>query len=224
MDTKMEEKKIKHYSSHQKILLVGEGDFSFSLSLAMAFGSASNMVATSLDSKGVSGAHQHGFGLPQLSLIRNYSRASTNLAKLDNLGCTIVHEVDVHAMNMHPLLQTKCFDRIVFNFPHAGFVYREHDPTQIVLHKCVVNGFLESARKMVAEDGEIHVTHKNAYPFCKWEVVTLAEEAKLFLVNKVPFDSWDYPGYSNKKGSGNRCDESFPVGDCSTFKFSKACM
>jgi len=57
----MEEKNIKHYSSYQKILLVGEGDFSFSLSLANTFGSASNMVATSLDSKGVSEPHIQGF-------------------------------------------------------------------------------------------------------------------------------------------------------------------
>lgn len=57
----MEEKKIKHYSSHHKILLVGEGDFSFSLSLANAFGSASNMVATSLDSKGVPRGHEHAW-------------------------------------------------------------------------------------------------------------------------------------------------------------------
>ena len=41
-----------HYSSLQQILLVGEGDFSFSLCLANAFGSASNIVATSLDSHG----------------------------------------------------------------------------------------------------------------------------------------------------------------------------
>lgn len=48
----MEEKWIKYYCNHHKILLVGEGDFSFALSLANAFGSASNMIATSLDSKG----------------------------------------------------------------------------------------------------------------------------------------------------------------------------
>ena len=49
---KKKEKKIQHYSSTQKILLVGEGDFSFSACLARAFRSAANMVATSLHSKG----------------------------------------------------------------------------------------------------------------------------------------------------------------------------
>ena len=43
---------IKHYSSEYKILLVGEGDFSFSASLAVAFASATNITATSLDSIG----------------------------------------------------------------------------------------------------------------------------------------------------------------------------
>ena len=46
------ERWIKHYSSAQEILLVGEGDFSFSACLARAFGSARNMVATSLESQG----------------------------------------------------------------------------------------------------------------------------------------------------------------------------
>lgn len=77
---------------------------------------------------------------------------------------------------------------------------------------------------MVSQDGEIHVTHKNAHPFNNWKVVKLAEElAKLVLVEKVPFYLFEYPGYINKRGSGHRCDQSFPVGDCSTFKFSKAC-
>ena len=49
---KKKEKKIQHYSSTQKILLVGEGDFSFSACLARAFRSAANMVTTSLHSKG----------------------------------------------------------------------------------------------------------------------------------------------------------------------------
>ncbi|GFS31719.1 methyltransferase small domain protein, putative [Actinidia rufa] len=48
------ERWMKHYSSFQKILLVGEGDFSFSACLAVAFGCAHNIIATSLDSRGKS--------------------------------------------------------------------------------------------------------------------------------------------------------------------------
>lgn len=47
-----EEKRLMCYSSFHQILLVGEGDFSFALCLANAFGSASNIVASSLDSYG----------------------------------------------------------------------------------------------------------------------------------------------------------------------------
>jgi 25S rRNA (uracil2634-N3)-methyltransferase len=43
-----------HYSSAQSILLVGDGDFSFSLALANAFGSGANLVPTSLDTYGSS--------------------------------------------------------------------------------------------------------------------------------------------------------------------------
>ncbi|KAI3427783.1 uncharacterized protein J3R85_009212 [Psidium guajava] len=46
------EKRIKHYSNLHRILLVGEGDFSFAACLARKFGAADNMVATSLDSRG----------------------------------------------------------------------------------------------------------------------------------------------------------------------------
>ncbi|QHO26666.1 uncharacterized protein DS421_7g201540 [Arachis hypogaea] len=122
-------------------------------------------------------------------------------------------------MNHHPLLENKLFDRIVFNFPHAGFHGREHEWLQIMLHQEVVSGFLKSARKMLKEDGEVHVTHKTAHPFCNWEIVKLAKEAEYSLIEEVPFGIFDYPGYINKRGHGVRCDQSFPVGRCSTFKF-----
>lgn len=51
------ERRIMHYSSNQKILLAGEGDFSFSACLATAFGSATKIFATSLDSKGIKNDH-----------------------------------------------------------------------------------------------------------------------------------------------------------------------
>jgi 25S rRNA (uracil2634-N3)-methyltransferase len=46
------EKWKKHYSSKHRMLLVGEGDFSFSVSLARAFGSACNLVSTTVDTQG----------------------------------------------------------------------------------------------------------------------------------------------------------------------------
>ncbi|CAK9145048.1 unnamed protein product [Ilex paraguariensis] len=196
------EKWIKHYSSSHNILLVGEGDFSFAASLAEAFGSASNMVATSLDSK------------------------VANLKKLEDYGCTIVHEVDANTMSQHPLLKVKAFDRIVFNFPHAGLNYFmcEHSMVQIELHQNVVKGFLMNARDMLTENGQVHVTHKTSYPFTLWEIAKLAEEGGLQLVEEVPFTKWDYPGYHNKRAYGYKSNRAFPVGECSTFKFAKAIM
>ncbi|ESW23381.1 hypothetical protein PHAVU_004G042200 [Phaseolus vulgaris] len=147
----MEKKSISHYSSSQKILLVGEGDFSFSLCLARAFGTAKNMVATTLDTRG--------------SLMVKYASASENMKELEVLGCTIVNEVDATKMAEHPLLKHQKFDRIIYNFPHAGFVGRENCIFQIELHKNLVRGFLQNAKRMLTFFGEIHITHKTKHPY-----------------------------------------------------------
>ena len=73
---------------------------------------------------------------------------------------------------------------------------------------------------MLTEDGEVHITHKTTSPFDKWEIVELAEEFGLCLIQKVPFDIRYYPGYVNKRGSGPKINQPFPLGECSTFKFA----
>ncbi|XP_030439750.1 uncharacterized protein At4g26485-like [Syzygium oleosum] len=202
-----EEKRIKHYSNLHRMLLVGEGDFSFAACLAQAFGSAVNIVATSLDS--------------QASSKMLYKRASANMEILEGLGSTILHDVNAHTMTQHPVLKHKSFDRIVFNFPHAGYKGHDHSSSQIQRHQELVRGFLKSARSMLAKHGEIHVTHKTAYPFSKWEIEKLAEEdEELCLVEKAEFSESDYPGYVNKRGDGLWCDQKFPIGQCSTYKFA----
>ncbi|XP_068325341.1 uncharacterized protein At4g26485-like [Pyrus communis] len=201
------EKGIKNYSSYQKILLVGEGDFSFAVCLARAFGFAFNMVATSLDSRE--------------SLMVNYSKAMSNVKELESMGCIVLHEVDVHSMSRHPFLISVRFDRIIYNFPHAGYLHgSERNKLQIWFHQHLVRGFFENAREMLTGVGEIHVTHKTTFPFSEWKIVELAYMAGLYLVHEEQFLIWDYPGYENKRGAG-MCDQTFPIGRSSTFKFAR---
>ncbi|KAK9937431.1 hypothetical protein M0R45_014224 [Rubus argutus] len=89
------------------------------------------------------------------------------------------------------------------------------------LHQDLVRRFFTSACEMLKASGEVHLTHKTSYPYSKWEIVKLAEEVGLYLVEDAPFSRGDYPGYLNKRGSGKKCNRTFPVGLCSTYKFAK---
>ncbi|XP_021745055.1 heavy metal-associated isoprenylated plant protein 41-like [Chenopodium quinoa] len=193
------------YLSLHQILLLGEGDFSFALSLALSFASATNILATSLDSYD--------------SLIKKYKRAKSNLDSLEKLGASLIHGVDATKMKLHTDLKMRKFDRIVFNFPRAGFHGTEQSLHLINKHKRLVDGFLNNASHMLRSNGEIHVNHKTSGPFCLWNIEKLASQNSLLLISCVPFKIEDYPGYNNKRGDASRCDEPFRLGKCSTFKF-----
>ncbi|KAK9924292.1 hypothetical protein M0R45_032672 [Rubus argutus] len=161
------ERWIEHYSSAQKILLVGEGDFSFSACLARAFGSATNMVATCLES--------------QDSLWEKHRSCASHLDQLKRRGCLVLHDVDVYDMDRHDILKWWKFDVIIFNFPHAGHYpwLRERDIELIQMHRSLLTMFFESARVMLNYGGEIHVTTRNDYPYNTWNVEKLAEDCRL---------------------------------------------
>ncbi|KAI4986378.1 hypothetical protein ZWY2020_019008 [Hordeum vulgare] len=185
--------------------MVGDGDFSFSLALAATFGSGWNLVATSLDS--------------YEALTSKYGKAESNVRELKRLGATVLHGVDAKKMMLHSYLETRRFDRIVFNFPHAGFNGRENWLRVIKAHKQLVHGFLANARQLLRPYGEIHLSHKTGLPYDAWDIEQLAYKSCLIMVRKVDFSKEDYPGYNQKKGDGVTCDESFPLGPCCTFMF-----
>jgi hypothetical protein len=54
-----------------------------------------------------------------------YGKAESNVTKLKRMGAMVLHGVDVKDMKRHIDLKFKRFDRIVFNFPHAGHRKRE---------------------------------------------------------------------------------------------------
>ncbi|KAM0878432.1 hypothetical protein ACQ4PT_034878 [Festuca glaucescens] len=196
---------LKHYSSAQSILIVGDGDFSFSLALATAFGSGENLVATSVDSYG--------------ALTSKYGKAESNVTELKRLRVTVLHGVDAKTMKLHPHLEMRQFDRIVFNFPHAGFTGREDHLHVIIAHKQLVHGFFANARHLLRPYGETHLSHKTGFPYDAWDITQLAYESSLIMVWKVNFSKEDYPGYNQKRGDGATCDQPFALGPCCTFMF-----
>ncbi|KAH9323301.1 hypothetical protein KI387_017940 [Taxus chinensis] len=199
------EKKIKHYSNFHKILLVGEGDFSFSLALANAFGSAENMVPTSLDSRD--------------KVLSSYDNGQENLQHLENLGAMTSHDVDATKMCKHEILRDRLFDRIVFNFPRAGFYKKEKDAAVIKKHRHLVKMFFKNAKTMLSKTGEIHVTHQVKDPYNQWKVVDEAAKCGLVLKESIEFNKADYPGYTNRRGAEPIIGGTFFLGECRTYTF-----
>ncbi|XP_056698329.1 uncharacterized protein At4g26485 [Spinacia oleracea] len=196
-------KKIGLYNSSQRILLVGEGDFSFSACLAVAFGTcAVNITATSLNSEDF--------------LIKNYTKFITNKTELLTRGSTVIHDVDATKMAKHPILGCLLFDRIIFNFPHTGKFGR--NDTDQRTHKNLVRGFMRNAKKMVKEDGEIHITSKSNGFFLEWDIPKIGSDQGLNLIKEVKFTRNKYPGYHTKYGFGG--DKDFDCNPSKTYTFT----
>lgn len=87
------------------------------------------------------------------------------------------------------------------------------------MHMDLVFGFFKNACHMLRANGEIHVNHKTTPPFNDWNIEKLAKQNFLTMIDCIDFNKEDYPGYNNKRGDSYRCDDPFPLGKCSTFKF-----
>ena len=133
------ERSIKHYSNLHQILLIGEGDFSFYLALANAFGFAENMVPTSINSRE--------------KVLLSYKLAHETLSKMRRIGATILHGVDATTLEKHHIVRRRSFDRIVYNFPHAGFYGKEEDKTVIKKHHHLLKTFFKNTSTVLRTMG-----------------------------------------------------------------------
>lgn len=67
-------------------------------------------------------------------LLRKYQFSEVHLQELKKLNCLVLHGIDVKAMHKHKILKHMKFDRIIFNFPHAGhdLFFKERDKELIM--------------------------------------------------------------------------------------------
>ncbi|MFT3986876.1 class I SAM-dependent methyltransferase [Aestuariivirga sp.] len=173
--------KIGNYTNKQKILLVGEGDFTFASSLASKLGSRSNIVATSYDKE-----REVKEKYPETSI------HAINALKMS--GALVFHGIDATRLNDYEDIllnpsSIKLFDVIVFNFPHVGGSTKD----DIKANQNLLKDFFTSCNSLLASNGEIHITLRTKSSFySNWNVEKLAKDSNLKLKKTVKFDSIAY--------------------------------
>jgi hypothetical protein len=124
---------------HRRVLLVGEGDFSFTLALLRATGDvAMSTTATSYDARE--------------DVVRRY-RGEANLTTLSrDYGdhVRVLHGVDATDLTT-AIGSSEKFDRVVFNFPHIA------GKAKMDRNRALLGGYLKSARDVLSERGVIEV-------------------------------------------------------------------
>ena len=206
------------YKGNKKIILLGEGDFSFALSLARHHNSGDNILATSFDGE----AFLHAaYGEAE-------GDAKGNIAELRSLGVTVLHDFDATTLHSEEVDVIRCFVGlvkkvvIVWNFPHPGWPskasrpmqttreqpyrrVRESDQIMINRHRKLLRKFFISASPLAqSTDCTIHVTTVvSRQDADKWDVHGVGLACGYARCWTHRFVEGDYPGYARKIGVPN---------------------
>jgi 25S rRNA (uracil2634-N3)-methyltransferase len=171
------------YTSDQRILVVGDGDFSFCLSLCKQLRSGHNVIATSYDAYDV--------------LVKKYVDAAHNTEQIASLGSVVLHGVDATNLQETLTLPSVCattgldatacfafqlcekFDRVVFQFPLVYAMLDKQsfqaDPDPCIRNRRLIRHFLHSAYHLLRDaQSEIHISSKETRPYLEWNIEALA--------------------------------------------------
>jgi hypothetical protein len=147
------------FAATMTVLTIGDGDLTYSVALASRIGCT--VIATSFES------------LETLQQTYGRDVIERNMTNIRSRGGQVIYGVD--ALDLHgtlPMVEYRCFDRIVWNFPcAAGADGRDGQNQEMELNKSLIRTFAASAVNFLSNDnGQIHIAHKTKPPFDQWQI------------------------------------------------------
>eukprot|EP01031_Cornospumella_fuschlensis_P035683 gene35683-43278_t len=188
------------------MLVVGDGDFSFSRSLAEQR-MCSHLVTSTLDSKDF--------------VTASFLSAAANIAQIEELGGQVHYGVD--ATKISQSFPNRNFDVILWNFPHiAGKQNIKHN--RRLLHQYLVSAAtsLSLAGKIMISlcEGQSGTRAKSKLIYDRsWKLLDQATAAGLLVTESEPFPSGNFPAYTpmGHRGHGG----TFRIGNAQLFTLQK---
>ncbi|MCJ1304327.1 hypothetical protein MMC08_007139 [Hypocenomyce scalaris] len=178
------------FSPEDRILLVGEGDFSFAHSL-LTHHACTSLFATSYDSRPI--------------LLEKHPQAASFIEDIEAEDQKVLYDVDATKLGKAggggKEVRRGGWDRIIFNFPHVGGMTK--DVNRQVRHNQGMFGFFTSALPLLAPSGSMIITVFEGEPYELWNIRDLARHVGLKVGRSFKFQSTAYPGYRHARTLGN---------------------
>ncbi|KAL8865090.1 MAG: hypothetical protein Q9174_007075 [Haloplaca sp. 1 TL-2023] len=189
------------FAPSDRILLIGEGDFSFAHTL-YSHHECHSLVATCYDSAS--------------QLTEKYPQSATFIQDLENaagededVDIVIVYQVDATKLGKAgssagggKAIKKGGFDRVIFNFPHVGGVTKDVN-RQVRHNQELLVNFFKASIPLLAPNGTIVVTVFEGEPYSLWNIRDLARHVGLKVGRSFKFQADAYPGYKHARTLGN---------------------
>ncbi|XP_052044328.1 ferredoxin-fold anticodon-binding domain-containing protein 1 [Apodemus sylvaticus] len=170
----------------RRLLLVGEGNFSFAASLIDSLDPSVRVTAT---------------GFQHRADLEGDPVAVKNLQRLRERGIEVRFGVDCTQLAHALQGEDRDFDRIYFNFPHCG------RKAGVAKNRELLAKFFQSCADVLTKEGEVHVAlcrGQGGTPADKpqrewhnsWQVVAMAALGGFILSDVSPFSCEAVPGYT----------------------------
>ncbi|PSS00938.1 hypothetical protein BD289DRAFT_458299 [Coniella lustricola] len=179
------------FAPEDAILLVGEGDLSFSRAL-VEHHYCENITATVLEAN-------------IDELVEKYPHVKDNVDVIEGEGSKVICGVDAKKMGPWAKKTGKdsvgIFDRIIFNFPHIGGKSTDVN-RQVRYNQELLVEFFKRALLSLAPGGTIVVTLFEGEPYTLWNVRDLGRHSGLQVERSFRFQASAYPGYHHARTLG----------------------